>query len=157
MPYRTCAVKAALIAAVAIATPASVLKAQQPAALQPPTKTKAIRLPDRTGIRLPDGAQVNAAMFEGLVLNESQGRAIVAFAEAFAAERVRLLGDGARKPWSADTQRRMAPFLEKQRLAYRSVLLESQRARFDANAARILSAWRNRSAPAGDSRTNGGR
>ena len=96
-------------------------------------------------------------MFEGLTLTNEQARAIAALGERFAAERIGLLGDSARAPWSAQTKVRMEPFIELQRLTYRRILRPDQLSRFDANTSRVIGAWRTRGAYPSGSGLEGGR
>jgi hypothetical protein len=130
-------------------------KARSPRALP----RKIIRLPDARSVGLPEGARVNAAMFSGISLSSEQAQSIAKLADTFAVERKRLLGGHpAGKAWSADMKARHAPFLEKQRLAYRGVLTPEQALRFDANSTRILGEWKRRGAyPGASISANGAR
>jgi hypothetical protein len=130
-----------LLACVSWLLPVSVAAAQPSDIGEGPARrqtTRTIRVGDPNAIGLPAGTRVNAEIFKDVHLNNEQVRGVVALAASFAAEMEALLKNQPRGKVSADLRERLEPFVERQRLAYRSLLTEAQQGIYDGNVRRVL-------------------
>jgi hypothetical protein len=129
-----------LVSVISVSAPSYHAAAAQVINASPPPGLKAIRLgddPRRVG--LPAGTRVRVALFDGLFLTETQGKAIAELSDGFFKQKRALLGSSLRPQTAADTAANEA-FIRREFKAYREVLSPSQRPRFDANVSNIMTA-----------------